>query len=305
MRVLLATDQYTPEARSISYMLQELAEGLAERGHEVTVVASHARPNLTSDNGGRRPLDVARAQGVTVIRVETLHYRTSFYVLRGLGELLLPFLFLRKTRKYVEGAVDVVVVYTPPLMLTVFGKMVKRFYGAKFVLNVQDIFPQNAIDLGLLRNPVLAFFFERIEANAYRAADRLTAHSPNNARFLVTRKKVPPEKIRTVYNWIDLAPYREARATGEFRKRYGLEGKFIYLFAGIFGPSQQLDFVIRAAEQLRDLPDVRFLFVGGGSEKRRLISMVETLGLQNIQFEPFVSRDDYPALAKEANVGLA
>ena len=306
MRVLLATDQYTPEARSISYMLQELAEGLVERGHDVTVVASYARPNLTSaSSAGRRPLDFTTESGVKVIRVDTLHYKTRSYILRGLGELLLPFLFIKKARKFIDGSIDVVVVYTPPLMLTVFGTMAKHYFKARYVLNVQDIFPQNAIDLGLLRNGLIVRLLHLIEASAYRSADRLTAHSPNNAKFLVEKKNVPAEKIRTVHNWVDIVPYREARDTGEFRRRYNLEGKFVILFAGIFGPSQNLDFVIRAAEQVRDIDDLCFLFVGGGSEKNKLVQLVERLKLTNVRFEPFVGRDDYPALAKEANVGLA
>ena len=286
-------------------MVQELAEGLVDRGHQITVVASDPRPHLTSEQTEKLPMSATTDKGIKVFRVNTLHYRTSNYLIRGIGELLLPYLFFRKVNQFVRENIDAVVVYSPPLSLSILGRIVKKSPQVKFILNVYDIFPQNAIDLGILRNRVLVRFFEHIENRAYSAADHIRTYSDNHKKFLIERKQVPSHKVSTVYNWIDLLPYMSARPTGIFRTRYGLEGRFILLFAGILGPSQQLDFVIRVAEEVKDIPEICFLIVGGGSEKEKLQKLAEERRLENVEFQPFVPPEDYPSLVKDSDVGLA
>lgn len=302
MNILLIADQYPPEIRSISYMIQELAEGLVRRGHEVTVVVSYPRHVfLANRHSTTRP----QVDGVKVLRVNTLHYRTSSYLIRGIGELLLPFLFFRKLRKSGPQEVDVVIMYSPPLTLTILGRMVKRLYQARFIVNIQDIFPQNAIDLGILRNSLLIGFFERLANKAYFSADQITTHSKQNAEYLINAKNVPRNKVSTVHNWIDLASYKESKGTGIFLQRYGLEGKFIFLLAGILGPSQQLDFLIEVAREVRDISEICFLIVGEGSAKNEAQNLVVHYGLDNVKFQPFVPKEDYPELVKDVDVGVA
>ena len=104
-------------------------------------------------------------------------------------------------------------------------------------------------------------------------------------KFLIERKRVPAHKISTIYNWIDLTPYKDLEKTGRFRKRYKLENKFIFLFAGVMGPSQYLDLIIRAARECKQIKDICFLLVGDGSEKERLKKMAEDYGV-HILLEP-------------------
>ena len=83
-----------------------------------------------------------------------------------------------------------------------------------------------------------------------------------------------------------------------------LDGKFVFLFAGVMGPSQGLDLVIQVAERVKANPDLCFLLVGDGTEKSRLQKMANALGLKNVLFAPFVSKDEYPYLVKDMDVGL-
>lgn len=304
MNILLTTDSYPPEIRSISFMIQELAEALAQKGHCVTVVTSYPKYNL-SDGG--RPINLSEfsvEKNVRVIRVKALPHHKVNYLLRGIAELTLPYLFLRKVKHFVKERIDVAIVYSPPLPLTVLGGNIKSVCGARYLLNIQDIFPQNAIDLKILRNRVLISFFEFIEKQAYTKADKITVHSESNRKFLIEKKGVPSEKIITIHNWIDLATYKEIKTKGVFRKRYGLENKFIFLFAGVFGPSQYLDFIIQIAKEVSKITDICFLLVGDGNEKERLQRMVQTCDLKNVVFQPFVAKEEYPSLVKEADVGL-
>ena len=303
MRILLLTSFYPPEIRSISTMMQELAEGLAERGHIVTVITPFPEDNIPDETKNHVFLEITKEKQVRVVRAKTFNGRNPHYVLRGLGELLLPFVYRRAIKKWIREPIEGVIVYIPRFSLASVGAWVRRKYGARYLLNVQDIFPQNAIDAGIIKNPALIAFYECLERRAYSAADALTTHTKGGRDFLIKQKGVPSDKITAVYNWIDPASW-VAPNTGRFRKQYGLEGKFIFLFAGILGPTQGLELVIETAKRLTDLPDIHFLFVGEGREKERLVRLVEMYRLNNVMFTPFVSPREYPQLLAEIDVGL-
>lgn len=304
MDILLVTDSYPPEIRSASHLMQELAEGLRDRGHKITVLTSYPQYNLTDNIKGKTFPEFSIEASINVIRVKTLpHHRVSFIV-RGISQLLLPKLFLSKINRYLKSRPDTVIVYSPPLPLARVGVAVKRKYGARFILNVQDIFPQNAIDLGALKNTILIKFFETMEKRAYRAADKIVVHSEGNADFIRRKNGYHADKISTLHNWIDTKEYAGIERTNYFRRKYSLENKFIILFAGVIGPSQGLDFVIDIAGRVKEYDDIRFLIVGDGMDKARLVSMVKQRNLQNVRFESFVSKEDYPKLVKDADVGL-
>ena len=134
-------------------------------------------------------------------------------------------------------------------------------------------------------------------------------HSMGNANFISTKYSCNgngiDRKIVVLHNWIDVIGFKGLDETaGIFRKIYGLEDKFVILFAGVMGPSQGLDFVIAVAEKVKDYKDIVFLLVGDGMEKENLLKIVEDKKLKNVIFKPFVSQNEYPKLAKDADVGL-
>lgn len=283
--------------------MQELAEGLRDRGHSVMVATSYPRYNLTEDMKGKAFPEFSVDNGIGIIRIKTLpHHKVNFFV-RGISQITMPYIFISKIKKHLKKA-DVAIVYSPPLTLARVGEAMKRKYKARFLLNVQDIFPQNAIDLGILTNSFLISYFEALEQKAYKTADRIIVHSEGNADFLVNKKGIPSDKVSILHNWIDLKEYAAAARTDHFREKYGLKNKFIILFAGVVGPSQGLDFVIQVAERVKGNEDICFLIVGDGMEKERLAGLVKQRGLCNVVFKPFVSKEEYPGLVKDADVGL-
>lgn len=304
MHILLVTIAYPPEIRTISSMMRELAETLVAHGNTVTVLTPWPQYNLSDDAKTKVYQPVADEDGVRVIRIKTLPHHHAPYLLRGIAELTLPIFFLRAFRKYGVMRPDAVIVYSPHLPLTIVGTKIKKKYGARYLLNIQDIFPQNAIDLGLLKNPLLIRFFERMERAAYTHADAITTHTEGGRQFLIEKKGVPKAKLSLVPDWIDIVRYRDAKRTGEFRARYNAQGKFILLFPGIFGPTQRLDFLLDVAHATQDIADLLFLFVGEGTEKKRLQDNARARKITNVQFAPFVSQESYPSLLKDVDVGL-
>lgn len=307
MNILIVADVYPPEVSSAAHLMQELAEGLKKRGHNIWVATTYPKYYLPKEFESQKFELFSDEAGIKVIRIKTLPLKKVNFIIRGVSQLIMPFLFFFKIKKYVREKLDVVIVYSPPLPLALVGSMVKKRYGAKFFLNIQDIFPQNAIDLGVLRGwkhkPAI-WLFEWMEKKAYKEADKITFHSEGGRKFLIEKKGVSKEKIITLHNWVDIEPFKNLTQNISFRKKYGLEGKFIILFGGIMGPAQGMEFVVEVARKLADLKDLVFLLVGDGSEKPRIEKSIKEYNLNNIIIKPFVSKEEYPYLVKDSDVGL-
>lgn len=303
MRLLLVTDAYPPEIRSSSHLMVELAEELHRRGHEVHVVTSWPRYNLDAAAQAKHFEPSTMENGIHVMRVKTPAHHNVAYTRRGLAQMQMPLYFLSALRRYMPKLPDCAIVYTPPLPLALVGERLKA-RGARFVLNVQDIFPQNAIDLGVMKNPAPIAFFHWMERRAYRKADAVTVHSEGNRDFVLSENPAIARKLSVLHNWIDVEAHETGVATRDFRAEWNLKDKFILLFAGVTGPSQALHLILDAAAKLRDLPDLTFLIVGDGTEKEKLESRARAEGLDNVVFKPFVPREVYPDLVTASDVGL-
>lgn len=305
MHILLVTDSYPPEIRSASHLMLELAEEMIDRGHTVTVVTSWPQYNLATGQSSEDYQRFMTEGAVDVIRVKTLPHHNVNFVVRGLAQLLMPRQFLKKVKAFVRKPIDAVIVYSPPLPLAQVGAAVKKRFGAKYLLNVQDLFPQNAIDLGIMTNPLLTAFFKRMERQAYRNADFVTAHSDGNRRLLQAEHPDVADKFITLHNWVDTDHHDDAEEpTIDFRARYGLHDKTVAVFAGVMGPSQNLDVVLDAAKALGPDGEILFLMVGDGAEKARLMTRCEEENIPNVMFQPFVSREEYPDLLAACDIGL-
>ncbi|MBI5305997.1 glycosyltransferase family 4 protein [Candidatus Wolfebacteria bacterium] len=304
--ILIITDSYPPEIRSAAQLMKDLADGLHEKGHNVWVATSCPKYNL-ADSGNTAWIEIVDENGVKVLRIKTLPHHKVNFIIRGIAQVLMPYIFFRKIKENIKEKIDVVIVHSPPLPLTITAYKVKKFYGAKYILNLHDIFPQNAIDLGVLKKwkhwPAI-WLFERMEKNAYKNSDLIIVPSNEHKKFIEEKRNVLKEKTQVVYHWIDSKPFLETKKTGRFRKLYGLENKFIFLFGGVLGPSQGLDLFIRIADKIRDNKDIVFLFVGDGSAKDNLMKMAEKLKIENVIFKPFVSLEEYLELVKDCDVGI-
>lgn len=302
MRILLVVSLYRPEISSAAELMKELAEELSARGHQVTVLTSAPLHRLDESDAGKVWPEFCLEGGVAVVRAQTFALHQVGYIRRGLGVLFGPLQMWRALRKHVAADFDAAFIYSPPVTLGMIGYLLKR-RGTRVLFNVQDIFPQNAIDLGILRNPVLIGLFRWIERFSYRHADIVTAHSGSNLELLSRANPDLAHKLRILHNWIDISNFTTQPAK-DYRQIFGLEGKFVALFAGVLGPSQAVDMLVEAADRVRDLDDFLLLIVGDGTEKQHAEDLAHKRGLKNIAFKPFISQDDYPDLLSCVDLGL-
>ncbi|MGB9763362.1 MAG: glycosyltransferase family 4 protein [Minisyncoccia bacterium] len=302
--VLIITDSYPPEIRSAAQLMEDLAQFLQQKGHRVWVATSYPRYNLDKETINKIWPEISEEQGIKILRIKTLPHHKVNFIVRGIAQLFMPYIFLYKIKNHIKDKIDTVIVHSPPLPLSITAYQVKKIYGAKYILNLHDFFPQNAIDLGILKNKLLIKFFERMAKNAYQRADLIVVPSHEHKKYLLERKEVNDNKIEVVYHWLNAKIFIQAKKTGKFRKLYGLENKFIFVFGGVLGPSQGLEYLIKIAEKVRDFKDIVFLFVGDGTEKSKLEKMVNDYNLENVIFKPFVSYEEYPELLKDCDVGV-
>lgn len=304
MKILLVTDSYPPEIRSASHLMLELAQELNHRGHQVTVITTWPEYNLDQGEVKKTFSAIEDEDGITVIRVKTLPHHNVNYIVRGLSQLIMPLQFLMKLRKH-KIKPEAVVVYSPPLPLALVGSWLKR-KGIRNLLNVQDLFPQNAIDLGILTSQSQIKFFKALERYAYRTADVVTVHSEGNLKMLKEQHPEIQKKLKILHNWVDIDHHgsNEIYIATDFRKKWNLSHRYIAVFAGVMGPSQYLELILDIAENVQNKLDLLFLFVGDGKEKEKLQSIAQHKKLQNVQFEGFISRDVYPDLLNICDIGL-
>jgi len=301
--ILIITDSYPPEIRSAAQLMKDLADGLHRKGYNIWVATSYPKYNLVTSENIVWP-KIKDENGVKVLRIKTLPHHKVNFIVRGIAQILMPYIFFREIKKSIKEKIDITIVHSPPLPLTIVASKIKRFYKAKYILNLHDIFPQNAIDLGILRNKFLIKFFERMEKNAYHNSDLIVVPSNSHKQFLEEKRSIPKQKVYVIHHWIDIEPFLKIERTNKFRALYGLENKFIFLFGGVLGPSQGLDLLIKIADRIKENKDIVFLLVGDGSSKEELVKMTQKLKLNNILFKPFVSLEEYPELVKDCDIGV-
>lgn len=301
MRVLMLTDRFPPEVRASAHLFHELAVGLVDRGHEVGVVTRMPGDYVPSDRGALLTVKAReRIDGVEVIRVRGLTALRRAPVMRALDQLGVGVAFGLAARAW-PGA-DVVLIYSPPLPLAIAGLLYRRFAGSPYVLNLHDLYPQTAIDLGLLRNRVLIGMARRLERVAYRNAARIVVPAPRSRDILITVKGLHEDKVCVVPNWADLDQVLPGPKENEVRKAHGLSGLFVVSYAGVMGFAQDLAPVVEAARRLQDRPDILFLLVGEGIYLSKWKGIADGMG--NVRFLPMQPKREYFQLLRASDVCL-
>ena len=295
MNVILFTNSFPPEIRSLSTLMYELTVDLAQHGHRVRVVTGVPRYTMPEgvEEQYRGKLFIREViDGVDVLRLPVIPTPRRLPLARGLEQFFIAFEYM--VGGLLKGPQSVAMVYSPPLPLGLSSYMLRLLYRTPFVFNVQDIYPQAAIDLGLLKSRALIRMSEDMERFIYRRAAHITVHSQGNREVLL-EKGVPSEKVSVVHNWVDTELVRPGQRSNGFRRKHELGDKFVVSFAGVMGFAQGLDTVLEAARILRDEKDILFLMVGDGSFKDVLVSRARDMDLShNMRFLPMQPREEYP-----------
>ncbi len=304
MRILFLSTYFRPESATNAILMTLLAEELVRLGHEVSVITGmpHYDANRIED-AYRGKLWVRERHGDIPVTRVYLYVPGSKTSISGRLLNYLSFNVLSTVAGLAAKKHDILFVPSPPLTNGVCAFLLSRLRRMPFVYNVQDIYPDVAVRLGVLRNPRLIRLFERMEAFVYRKAATVSVISESFRRNL-RAKNVPESKLAVIPNFVDIGFVTPLPRSNPFSREHGWDGKFVALFAGNVGLSQGLESVLEAAALLADLPDVLVAVVGGGSTKQALVDRAAQMGLSNLQFLPLQPYERVPELYSAADVGL-
>lgn len=279
----------------------ELARYLSDLGCRFTVIASPVS-YLTGKSTTSRPQWSERQdlEGVTIYRTYTytgLHRSFFHRVLSFLSFMLSSFLVGLKARD-----VDIVWGTSPSIFQGATAWALAKIKRARFLFEVRDLWPAFAVQVGVLKQPILIRASEWLERFLYRQADHVVVNSPG---FLEHVRSRGARNVSLVANGADPRMFNPEADGSGYRKQIGLEGKFIALYAGAHGLSNDLDVVLQAAGLLQDCPDIAIVFLGDGKEKAGLISKSEAEGLKNVIFLPSIPKAEMPGALAASDACIA
>lgn len=301
MRILFICEAFPPETKSASTLFFELAESLVRKGHTVDFITKMPKTNLAQGVDLKRVSKRENYKGINVVRLSAPPLPRNIPVVRGLEHFILGLIFF--LRGLFVKRPDAILIYSPPLTLGITGLWLSIFKRCPVIVNIQDLFPQAVIDLGLLTNKTLINISEYMERLVYQKASLLTVHSESNRQYVVGRGAAE-DKVNVIPNWVDTDLIVPGDKENEFSRKHSIADKFVVSFAGVMGFPQGLEVVIKTADILRNERDILFLLVGDGVKRQSLEDLTEKLNLSNIMFVPTQPLSVYPSVLHSSDIGL-
>jgi len=291
----------------------EFARLLAAHGHRVTVIASPVS-YITGDKAPLQLPPFSKKMGgengnVRILRasVYSAHHKSFVHRIFAFISFMASSFWLGLGVKYV----DLVWGTSPPIFQGVTAWALARLKGARFLFEVRDLWPQFAIAVGVLTDPMLIRMSEWLERFLYRHADRVMVNSPGYREHVEVRGG---KRVELVPNGADPSMFDPDDVGAPFRTRHLLADKFVALYAGAHGMSNDLGVVLGAAKILQNVTvtskvaftsDIQIVLLGDGKEKANLRAQADEMGLTNVAFVPSVPKSEMPGALAAADVCIA
>ncbi|MFN0109965.1 MAG: glycosyltransferase family 4 protein [Blastocatellia bacterium] len=304
MKILVVSLYYEPDrCQSNGPIIRAMCEDWAEAGHEVTVLTSFPHYNCDEvwPKYRGRLFQRDRVGRVNVIRsyIFVPHKRSGWQRILN----YLSFNISSTLAGLFAGKQDVLFVMSPPLTIGLTAYVLGLLKRIPYSYNLQDIWPEVAVKLGMLRGRCLIAFFEAMEKFIYRHSRRIFAISDEFKANLIG-KGVAADKIEVIPNFTDTEFIQPMEKANAFSLANGLADKFTVLYAGNVGLSQGVEVILDAAEALKDRREIVFTIVGEGSCRDELSVEAERRGLQNVKLLPFQPESDVPMIYAACDLAL-
>lgn len=288
MRILLLHQYFLEENDPGGSRWNEMTKTWTSLGHEVTVIAGMVHANgLEKRAEYKGKYFVKKMQGQ--VNVQRTHVSESYnngFLGRLWGYFSFMFSSLWAGLFKVKGKFDVVIVTSPPLFVGISGYLISRFKKAPMVFEIRDLWPESAIDTGVLSNKWIIKMAYAVEKFLYKKAKLINVLTPAFYNTLKDKKNISPTKLIMIPNAADFSLSEDILSSFDrdlFRKQHSLEGKFVITYVGAHGVANHLEQILQAGKALEDT-NVLFLLIGQGMEKARLIKLAEKMEVKNVRF---------------------
>ncbi|MCA9367245.1 glycosyltransferase family 4 protein [Candidatus Kaiserbacteria bacterium] len=302
MRILIVTLLYAPDGGPSAPLFQMLCEELVKRGNDVTIIASvpHYPSGRVDPSYQGTWIQKSIENGVKVIRVRIpsvdrnqLPSRMLQFLAFQIGSLVAGF-----REKY-----DAVLVTNPSLSKGIPFAYYAYLRNKPSVYFVADVYPDVGIETGIFRNPGIVKLVTLFEKFCLTNSDLVWIFS-DSFRTSMRRLDVRDDQLALVYGWVDTDFIQSLPRQNHFSKEYGLDDKFVVLYAGNIGLSQGLEDILQSAYHLIDFSEIHFLFVGDGAGRGEIEKTAVDLQLTNVTFLPFQERSRVPEVLATADVSI-
>ncbi len=283
----------------------DLLREFIKSGHKVNILTPVEKLSIHES-------DIINESKSYIVKVKTGRIQKTNIIEKGINTVLIEPRFKRAVKKYFKDIkFDLVLYPTPPITFANVVKYVKKRDDAKSYLMLKDIFPQNAVDIGMLSTRglkgIIYKYFRQKEKKLYAVSDRIGCMSPANVEYILKHNpEIPPEKVEICPNSIEV---RDLSLTDDekidMRKKYGLPiDKKIFVYGGNLGKPQGVPFIIECLESQIDNTDAFFLIVGSGTEYGKLDDFFEQSKPTNMKLMRSIPKDEYDRMIAACDVGM-
>lgn len=282
----------------------DLLRQFAKSGHNTVVVSPRER-RLKEET------HLIQENNCQILKLKIGNIQKTGIIEKGISTILLEHDFKRGIKKYFSDVkFDLVLYSTPPITLSGVVKYIKKRDNAKSYLLLKDIFPQNAVDIGMLSKSglkgLLYQYFRSKEKQLYRLSDFIGCMSQANVDYILKNNpEIPPEKIHVCPNSIEVRQMPETEGKDEMRRKYGIPlDKTVFIYGGNLGKPQDIPFIIECLKANEAYNDRFFVICGTGTEYPKLRKYMETSHPQNVLLMNGLPKNEYDAFVGCCDVGL-
>lgn len=296
MNLLLVSIHYPPKRSSCAVQMKDLAEQFLLEGHNPVVIVP--------DDSLSRLSKVDVVNGVKVYRLLSPKIIDIGYFRRAINEILLSFYMLRAIRKTDLNLKDFegIIWYSPSIFFGPLVWYIKRVANIKSYLILRDIFPEWAIDIGILKKGPIYYLFKLVAKFQYYVADSIGVQTESNLNYLLKWEKGRAgRRLEVLNNWLSDGKKNSSSILIEETK---LKNRKIFIYIGNMGIAQSMDIILDLSDMYKKDDNVGFLFVGRGSEVERLKKITNERLLNNVLFYDEINPDELDSLLKDCHVGI-
>ncbi|WP_372663111.1 glycosyltransferase family 4 protein [Cohnella sp.] len=299
MRVLYIATSF-PEPNKGATIYTDLAEALYEAGYEITVAVSEQSRN-------KKSTELKKERNFDVLRIVTGNYYDVGLIEKGITTLKIPVLMRKGITKHLgHRKFDMILFEAPPVTNVGLVAWAKKKFNCRAYLMLKDIFPQNAVDLGIMKcNSLLFRYFTTKEKKLYKTADFIGCMSSANKNYVAEHNPwLDPKKVEIFPNTKKLIDNIESNES-PIRERYGIPNEAcVFLFGGNMGRPQYIELLCKAVKECKDDNEIYFLFVGRGTDRYKLEQTIREKDIKNALVIENLPRDEYEQITRECDVGL-
>lgn len=303
MRILLIHQAFASPQEGGGTRHYEFGQHLIRSGHEFTVVTSNLSyltgQHVLELHGIMGEQDLGGIRVLRAYTLPTLHRSFAWRIIAFLSFMAFSVVVALRA-----GPVDLVIGTSPPIFQAFSAWCVALVRRRPFLIEVRDLWPEFAIDMGVLKNPLLIRLSRWLEAFLYNRADHILVNSPAYSDYLINRS-IPAHKVSLIPNGVDPDMFDPDADGHAIRQRFDLGDKFVVIYAGALGQANDIITILNAAKILGDNNSIHFLLAGDGKERVKLENLANKYGLKNVTFAGAVPKVDMHEFLAASDICVA